>query len=361
MMSLLQVVEDDMRMQLGPPPQLTWPKNQGPYVPMYPPPADNGYRPPLLPRPTMMPPDTMTNNYIARPYVAPLRPAPPATLPPLRLDSNERNTKSTVSPMETPAPVFQLQQLDLHREGEVVQISPSLLRKPSFEPLHAYPHIPEYPQHTTPKPIAPRPGSVPTTIKPSPAASKLSRTGSSSPDLLRKQRLLPKALPQPHQPTPPPSEEDRPAHERYPLQRLNERTMWELVSPSTCSAPPPPAPSMGRFSGVGSRPPERAILVQAHTNLKVAIPRHHEGPAPLRIAPAPAKRVDLWEAEVRKTDGSVAKSGSVASRDRKWENSPRKENSEKNGNGKDGKKDGGEEENGKEFGRLGLRSRKRSR
>ena len=38
MMSLLQVVEDDMKMQLGPPPQLTWPKNQEPFVPMsYPP------------------------------------------------------------------------------------------------------------------------------------------------------------------------------------------------------------------------------------------------------------------------------------------------------------------------------------
>jgi len=49
----------------------------------------------------------------------------------------------------------------------------------------------------------------------------------------------------------------------------------------------------------------------------------------LKIAPAPAKRVDTWTAEVKTNDGTVSKDGSVKSVDGKGETSPVKEPSEK--------------------------------
>jgi hypothetical protein len=80
----------------------------------------------------------------------------------------------------------------------------------------------------------------------------------------------------------------------------------------------------------------------------------------LKIAPAPAKRVDTWTAEVRTNDGSVSKDGSVKSVDGKGEISPAKEPSEKGEERKAEKEGEGEgEESNKEVGRPGLRSRKR--
>jgi hypothetical protein len=361
MMSLLQVVEDDMKMQLGPPPQLTWPKNQEPFVPIsYPPKPEMEYRAPLLPRPTMMPLDPMANGgFVPRHFIPPLRPAPP-TLPPLRLDSKDSHATLTVPPMETNPPTVPSQQMELHPQGSIPQTSAPLLRKPSIDPLLSSAHIPEYPQHSiTPKPIAPRPKSVTTSIQPSPASSKPSRPSSSSPDILRKQRLLPKTLPPPPTHTPPPREEDRPAHERFPLQWLNERAATDSPSifPSTCAAAPPPAPRMGRFGSSGGR---QETAGQSHpVNAKVAIPRHYEGSGPLRIAPAPAKKVtvDPWAMRSNPTDGSVATDESVKSADVAGEMSSEKVHSEKGKERKGGTE--GEGEINKEAGRPGLRSRKR--
>ena len=358
MMSLLQVVEDDMRMQLGPPPQLTWPKNREPFVPMtYPPRPDMEYRAPLLPRPPMMPPDTMAgpNGFVQRPFIPPLRPAPPPMLPPLRLDSNDGHAKLTVPPMEINPSASSTHQIDIHPESSLTQTTAPLRRKPSIDPPLPSTPIPEYPQHITPKPIAPRPGTTP--IHPS---HKPSRPSSSSPDLLRKQRLLPKSLPppQPHTP-PPPREEDRPPHERFPLQRLNERANSDSPSiiPATCAAVPSPAPHMGRFGSSGGRQEGPG---QAHGgNSKGAVPRQHEGTGgPLRIAPAPAKKVDAWSEGDKRAEGSATKDESVKSGDVKGDGTSEKGLVEKvEGTKKSGTE--GEAESITEVGRPGLRSRKR--
>jgi len=108
----------------------------------------------------------------------------------------------------------------------------------------------------------------------------------------------------------------------------------------------------------GGRPDEAVPPYPA--NPKVAIPRQHETPVPLRIAPAPAKRVDGWTAEVKKKDGSVLKDGSVQSADGRGKTSPAKEYDEKAEERKAEKDgEGGGEESSKEVGRPGLRSRKR--
>src|SRR5271170_2182311 len=125
MMSLLQVVEDDMRVQLGPPPQLTWPKNREVFV-TYPSRPDVEYRTPLLPRPPMML-DMMPNNSVPRHYIPPIRPVFPAKLPPLRFDSNDSHTRLTVPPIETNVPAIQPQQMDMEPDGPVPQTSPPLL------------------------------------------------------------------------------------------------------------------------------------------------------------------------------------------------------------------------------------------
>ena len=90
-------------------------------------------------------------------------------------------------------------------------------------------------------------------------------------------------------------------------------------------------------------------------NAKVAIPRHYEGSGPLRIAPAPAKKVDLWAGRGNPTDGSVATDESLKSADVAGLSSE-KVHSDKGKERKGGTE--GEGEN-KEAGRPGLRSRKR--
>ena len=324
--SLLQVVEDDMRMYFNPPPPPPtsyWhprpePFNHLPYN--YNP--EPKYQAPLLPRPTMMPPE----------YFHPIQPIPHrhpaqqvAILPPLRLESSDGVARLTAqSPVRNPPLLNNPLPIDHQR-----QLLPPIVPQPAPNHSKSPPDFPHPIQPTTtsiferiestpniiPKPIAPRPVSAPPLqpplqlpkpprIKPSPSAK---RTVPISPDLQRNKRpltLLPKALtfPLPQQDhVPPPSiprrfpplppnssseEENRPANERYPLARYNI-----AKGPVRAACTPPPAPAMGRFVHVAPVIQPGSLFP---TNAKVAIPKHfaESSSVPLRIAPAPTKLSD---------------------------------------------------------------------
>ena len=318
--SLLQVVENDMRMHFNPPP----PPLPPPYWHTHPEPfnhlpynysVESEFRAPLLPRPTMMPPDHF-HSPLPVPHHHPIQ--QPATLPPLRLESSNGVARLTAQ-LHAPNPP----PMD-HRR----QPLPPIVPQPDPDHFKSPPDFPHPIQPATapiieriestpsiiPKLIAPRPGSAPPFPPPAPPPKpprirpslSTKRTGSISPDLQRNKRpltLLPKALtfPLPQDPGPPPliprrfppplpnssfEEENRPPNERYPLAKYNI-----TKGPVRAACTPPPAPSMGRFVHL------EAVIQPGDlfpTNAKVAIPRHSgEGSSiPLRIAPAPRKLSD---------------------------------------------------------------------
>jgi hypothetical protein len=324
--TLLQVVEDDMRIQLEPPHPYPYyqnhpePFNHMPY--QY---AEPEFKAPLLPRPSMMPPDSsIPGNFL--PLQHPIRhPIQPATLPPLRLESSDGvarlSTSSDTRGVSTP-----LSQIELRRPFFPAMTSslPPIKSTAEPPPQPVQPVTPiteprpqEFIPQPTPKPIAPRPGSAPpphppppfkpTPIQPSPSTK--SRTTSTSPDHQRTKRplaLLPKLsaygpppdhTPQRRYPPPAPyqaiSEDDRPVNERYPLSLYKDPKPSTLPGPAC--APPPPPPAMGRFVNTTRMELTVHPFMQYPPNPKIAISRlpnqmgYESAPVPLRIAPAPRK------------------------------------------------------------------------
>jgi len=306
------------------------------------------YHAPLLPRPSMMSPEQFAETFYPQSSRRPSIPQPPPQPPPLlplpRLMSAQHIPleQSGLSLLSTES-AGRIPESTRSTGAEIgvpsLQGSPPVIsfREPAYNDPVAHPTEPSrerhnlFPPHgpgiTPPKEssqtsqpvppareqrqgepplqlapmlIAPRPISAPpplpsppveppkpTPIQPSPATK--SRSGSHSPEAHRMKRpltLLPKALRPQSPPAPPPQVPSPEERTKNPLLRFGER-------PPTLSSIPPPPASMGRFGNIDLT---SARFSQYSPNPKIAIARHpsqiRENPAPLRIAPAPAKKVD---------------------------------------------------------------------
>lgn len=275
MNSLLEVVEGDMHMQYLAPRQVstTQPEMANPASAQY----RTEYRPPLLPRPTMMPPDNLIASNRLMSHSVPYIPSkPPPILPALRLPTGGLVSDRRPSNINLPQPPEVNEPfLPISHSQPIVSPKPS---DHKVDPPH-------------PIAIAPRPESAPTPpridphlpIQPYPTAKLLT---SSSQDINRQKRppsLLPKSNASQSLEIAPPfrSDDDRPAKERFPLRRTSAPQV-----PTACA--PPPAPAMGRF--VHNNAPENVGFMQFPPNPKLPIPRlpsqiTHD--VPLRIAPKP--------------------------------------------------------------------------
>jgi hypothetical protein len=296
MPSLLQAVEQEM-----------WTQEQQVYVPQY-----------MESRPTYSWPEIVPGPLpeLFPPRVAAWArslPPPPPQLP--QLLPRIQNVEHTLPSMQTipttplaPAPHMESTVSSSTEKGgvsEVPYFDPEPTHHsvpiPRNEPLNSFesPPIPREPESqqniqqnyqraepSGPKPIAPRPISAPpppqqpeppkpTPIQPSPAQK--GRPRSNSPDTTRQKKplaLLPKRYSNPLSPPSNPS----------------SAAVTPAATPATPAGPVTPLGTMGRFM---SDMPRYAPMPSAP---KIAISRHpsqivHEH-VPLRIAPAPAKRVD---------------------------------------------------------------------